>query len=581
MTTDNTNTNTATDKSQNLNGIAQVIADFDKDPAVQGLKDLYSEKSLLEIVKLNRDENAHSDFIAWILNPSESHRLHDFPLKKFLGIIIKSNLLKNDSLKPEIATIIKSGTYTVSNTVVKREKGIKEEGFLEEEEKNGRIDILVETTIVENTNNGIEAKYEIRLVVENKIYSPESNRQTEKYFDYYTGKDERQNIFVYLTPSPSRNLAKMEEPECVCKKFIQINYQSIVDAILDPALRQDIGEHIKYRLKDYIHSLSQPVLTDNEEDKIMAIGKEEQELLLQFWESKNNIRLIAVIFEALAKKPELDKDKQTEAGQIAEQLKSLYEKVVLQDHTTNPFDNIEELKIGKEEQGLLLQSWEKNKGLIVSIYRALAKNPKLKDIYQEEAEKIANLLKDFNSDVGFQDHTINPSVQRFIRKVFNYFAERRLSDEPTQDDNGKRVSEVKKEYKNEVNFFRIELTKDKGQGINFWWTKEKSCGYGYISGDYKGIIPNDATSIQRRFFKEKCSDRKNWTEKYWNDHFVDFIEALKSGLNAEYEKWRPNLPRESTTVLDEASAPPITTPQTLAASETPCLSPSQDIHKGE
>jgi hypothetical protein len=203
------------------------------------------------------------------------------------------------------------------------------------------------------------------------------------------------------------------------------------------------------------------------------------------------------------------------------------------------------MAIGKREQDLLLEFWENknNKRLITSIYRALAENTKLDDDEREEAEQIANQLMNFNKKTGFQKHEENPSIQRFIRKVFNYYAKDELSLEPTPGDKKQRESEVKEEYRDTVDFCLIELTSGKGQGINFWWNKDKQRNkervefdQGYISGDTHGKIPNDPGKILRRILKKNFTENQ-WTVEYWNKHFVEFIEALESGLRSTHKEW--------------------------------------------
>lgn len=117
-------------------------------------------------------------------------------------------------------------------------------------------------------------------------------------------------------------LIELEEPECKCKNFIQINYQSLVDYIFEPALNQNINDRVKTILIDYISSLSQPsfsIDTNNyEEGLIMAIGNEERELLNKFWET--NKQLILASLYAISNDPTQDKDLRDE---ISMTLKSL------------------------------------------------------------------------------------------------------------------------------------------------------------------------------------------------------------------------------------------------------------------
>ena len=94
----------------------------------------------------------------------------------------------------------------------------------------------------------------------------------------------------------------IERAECKCDKYIQINYQEILDNILQPVSDQkDISVENMYRLKDYIKTLSKPAETDDDTNNkniiIMAITQKERELLTTFF--KNNEDLIRAAINAL------------------------------------------------------------------------------------------------------------------------------------------------------------------------------------------------------------------------------------------------------------------------------------------
>lgn len=97
------------------------------------------------------------------------------------------------------------------------------------------------------------------------------------------------------------NLEDIEEAECNCKKYIQINYQEILDNIIQPVSEQkDITLEDMYRLKDYIKTLGKPSETENDTNKhiiIMAMEQKERELLTTFF--KNNEDLIRAAISAL------------------------------------------------------------------------------------------------------------------------------------------------------------------------------------------------------------------------------------------------------------------------------------------
>lgn len=58
-----------------------------KSPAYQELNAYYQSNTVFNILGLERNENRHSAFIAWLLNPAESHQLGENPLKQFLSLV--------------------------------------------------------------------------------------------------------------------------------------------------------------------------------------------------------------------------------------------------------------------------------------------------------------------------------------------------------------------------------------------------------------------------------------------------------------------------------------------------------------
>lgn len=53
----------------------------------QELNSYYNEKTIFGTLNVERNENRHSAFIAWWLNPKSEHGLGDAPLKLFLRLV--------------------------------------------------------------------------------------------------------------------------------------------------------------------------------------------------------------------------------------------------------------------------------------------------------------------------------------------------------------------------------------------------------------------------------------------------------------------------------------------------------------
>lgn len=285
-------------ESYTIDQIRDEIIKFKNDPDFQKLENLYYSKSFSEILGVSRRELSHSGFLAWLLGNLESHNLGEFSIKKFLDIITK---FSNDKLKKSNSDLFNAFVtedYSIEKLFIKSEHVIK---------NVGRIDIYIELTLLIGGNTR-----HIRIIIENKVGSKENNDQTNSYYKYFNSIQNEDNvtIYVYLTPISTHDLIELLEPECNCKEFIQINYQSIVDYLIEPALNQNISPRTENILTEYLKSLSQPSISEesdgNKQELIMALGNEERKLLSSFWEK--NQKLILASLYAISSDPEQEKD---------------------------------------------------------------------------------------------------------------------------------------------------------------------------------------------------------------------------------------------------------------------------------
>jgi len=280
-----------------IDKIRDEIIKFKNDSDFQKLENFYYSKSFSEILGVSRREISHSGFIGWLLNNTESHNLGDFPIRKFLDIVLK---FSNDKLKKntDIYNSFVTEDYEIERVNVEREKAIN---------KVGRLDIFIELTLLI-----FDKQRNVKLIIENKVESKENTDQTNSYFSHFNSllKEGEIIIYIYLTPISTLELIELEEPECNCKEFIQINYQSLVDYLIEPALNQNISSRTKNILTEYLKSLSQPSIDDeidgHKQELIMALGNEERKLLSSFW-NKNQKLILAALY-AISSDPEQEKD---------------------------------------------------------------------------------------------------------------------------------------------------------------------------------------------------------------------------------------------------------------------------------
>lgn len=266
-----------------------LIHRFVNDPYLQLIKERDKTMSVMEIYGVNRKENNHSDFLAWLFDSSADHKLSAMPANKFMRMLaVKSadSLLNLDA---------KSGTeddeeqnlssdelfafLTGSNEV------LDSRTYREVSGEKGRTDIIFELTTRTEP-------HKIRVVFENKITAPETGGdQTVRYYGEYSKKEDYKNIYVFN--SCKRTMPKSEA-------FVCTTYQDIVDYVIAPLLiYPDTSDRTKFVLKDYILALEKSASADKEIDKlVMAIGNDTKKLLTDFWE--NNSELISLMAESLA-----------------------------------------------------------------------------------------------------------------------------------------------------------------------------------------------------------------------------------------------------------------------------------------
>ena len=291
--------------------IKDLIIKFNLDESINDLKRYYSTPTTWEIINQSRKETRHTQFLAWFFgNKDFNADPNAGPIKKLIVLLLKwANMQENAAFDEELANSIYSQSLSILSYNVTPEYDILVEPYGE-----GDIDILVSCVAKVN-----DVERNINIAIENKIGAPETTKcfikndtrqskpnktilyQTEAYYQYITEKYKDDiNLFVFLKPTDC-NLEDVERAECKCDKYIQINYQEILDNIIQPVSDQkDISVENKYRLKDYIKTLGKPAETDDDTNKniiIMAMEQKERELLTTFF--KNNEDLIRAAINAL------------------------------------------------------------------------------------------------------------------------------------------------------------------------------------------------------------------------------------------------------------------------------------------
>lgn len=303
------------------------IIQFNLDSSIDELKRYYATPSTWEIIKKSRSETCHTQFLAWLFgNKDFNADPNTGPIKRLIVLLlkwVKDQETPSKYFTEELANSIYSQQFSVESYEVESESPI----FIEQDSDepaygDGNIDILIhcKTKISGKDKN-------VNIVIENKIEANETIKcfnkegeqlkkpnikntaltlyQTQAYYQYITKQHKNDiNIFVYLKPSKDHS-NELKRADCNCDRYIPINYQEILDDILQPISEQkDISEENRFKLKDYIKALGKPSDTQegnehntNKKTTIMAMEQKEKELLATFF--ANNEDLIRAAIESL------------------------------------------------------------------------------------------------------------------------------------------------------------------------------------------------------------------------------------------------------------------------------------------
>jgi hypothetical protein len=207
------------------------------------LQNLVNEEvNLMEILRVSHKELQHSNFLAWLFNPLESHRLADFALKEFIRIYFKENKLHNLGLTSGLS-VFDFVLMDFDDLEIKREY------------KN--IDLIF-----------LSPKNKFCIVIENKIYSNERKGQLKKYRHQIEREypEFKYKIYIYLS------LYNQQITEDEQDHYIQLNYDHIIKLIEQILVNQriNIADKTRFVFEQYLQTLKS-MLNKNEEIEKIAL----------------------------------------------------------------------------------------------------------------------------------------------------------------------------------------------------------------------------------------------------------------------------------------------------------------------
>ena len=282
---------------------SKLILDFYKLPEYQILNAYYMQSTVFNILGIQRSENRHSAFLAWLLNPNAPHSLKEMPLRKFLALIAAMADDQDKCYFYQVRQHLLSGNYQLKVDCVKTEQSIVGlaneklsdfEGIVEKTDngqfkKDGqnRFDIWMLVHITFTDEQDCERNWTVPIIVENKIYSSEGyagNEEKAQTMRYHRAMGVLQNVvcddnycqplLVYLTPSDTK-----KGP--TAPSFIHLTYQDMLDYVIQPcALTENSDTEVSMLINGYIRNLSCPSKNDGESKRdysILAIAETESQ----------------------------------------------------------------------------------------------------------------------------------------------------------------------------------------------------------------------------------------------------------------------------------------------------------------
>lgn len=206
----------------------QALEEFVIDNAqLDDLESRIAEFNIFEAIGAVRNELRHSDFLAFLLNPSEKHGLGDLFLKRFLMRVLS---VADD---PPVSPITIDVT-DLSGTVVEREAQ--------------NIDILIH-----------DANSSLVCIIENKVFSGEHSDQLNRYWKIVRQRFPAAKIIpVFLTPEGI-------PPASEDSRYIPFSYAEL-SVLMDRVRRSQesmLGADVNTMIRHYVTMLGRHIVTES------------------------------------------------------------------------------------------------------------------------------------------------------------------------------------------------------------------------------------------------------------------------------------------------------------------------------
>ncbi len=259
--------NSEEETSLSLDDLRDLYDDLLKDPDFDRLDLELKNPNIFQILRISNNEIRHSNFLSWLLDPNQSHKLGDVFLKRFLREIFSSNKFS------EIDQVDVEG-MDLSKVDIRREWE--------------NIDILIELE-------------DVVVCIENKVLAKEHSNQLTRYKDIIQRNfPDKYKTFVFLSPDGSDSQNEIDSYEPISYDFIVDSLDRILSVYGD-----SINQQVTNYIKDYIIILKRELLgTDKLTELSNKIYRNHKDLMDFIFDHKPDLvdRLRKIMIDEVAKR---------------------------------------------------------------------------------------------------------------------------------------------------------------------------------------------------------------------------------------------------------------------------------------
>jgi len=198
-------------------------------PQLEELSDRLATFNVFRTLKIEKAEIRHSNVLAWLLDPEESHSLGDIVLRRVL-----SNMLLQDDANVEGMSAAKVELMDFPDIEIRREWR--------------NIDILV----IDRTNK-------LLVLIENKIYSGESPGQLDKYHKSVSEEFPKFTLIPVFLTLTGDETSEGDDSKYICYSHLQL--LAVLEKIFSQREAQ-LPEQVAIFIRQYVDVLRRLTMED-------------------------------------------------------------------------------------------------------------------------------------------------------------------------------------------------------------------------------------------------------------------------------------------------------------------------------